>query len=94
MCNYVIIVFSLTGKFNDIYHDYKFTYITSGIFLIVASMFLFICMGINYRLLDKEAKEEARKSKLKGKEEESTTDIAHKETAAVNRDAKTAEDTV
>lgn len=95
--SYVVIVFSLTGKFNDIYHDYKYTYITCGICLLVASMFLFICMGINYRLLDKEAKAEARKSHLKGKEKESTIDIADKETAAalqVNRDAKTAEDTV
>lgn len=94
---HTVIVFLFAGRFKDIYHDYKYTYITCGVVLMVASMFLFICMGINYRLLDKEAKEEARKSQLKGKEEESTIDIADKETAAelqVNKDTKTAEDTV
>ncbi|KAF7711561.1 monocarboxylate transporter 1-like [Silurus meridionalis] len=96
-CGPVLISPPLLGKFNDIYHDYKYTYISCGVILMVASIFLFVCMGINYRLLDKETKEEARKSKLKGKEEESTIDIAEKETAAVmrvNRDTKTAEDTV
>lgn len=87
----------MTGKFNDIYGDYKYTYITCGIVLFVASVFLFICMGINYKLLDKEAKEEARKSQLKEKEEESTIDIANKDTTTamrVNKDVKTAEETV
>lgn len=71
----------LLGKFNDIYHDYKYTYICCGILLLVASVFLFIGMGINYRLLDKEAKEGARKSQPKVKEEESTIDIANKPTS-------------
>ncbi|KAM9482706.1 monocarboxylate transporter 1-like isoform 1-T2 [Clarias gariepinus] len=74
----VLLAPPLLGKFNDIYHDYKYTYISCGILLLVASMFLFIGMGINYRLLDKEAKEEARKSHMKGKEEESTNDFADK----------------
>ncbi|KAF4079093.1 hypothetical protein AMELA_G00189110 [Ameiurus melas] len=77
----VILAPPLLGKFNDIYHDYKYTYICCGILLLVASMFLFIGMGINYRLLDKEAKEEARKSQPKVKEEESTIDIANKPTS-------------
>ncbi|KAM9482627.1 monocarboxylate transporter 1-like [Clarias gariepinus] len=96
-CGPVLISPPLLGKFNDIYHDYKYTYITCGIVLLVAGIFLFIFMGINYRLLDKEAKEEARKSQLKGKEEESTIDIADRDTVPaqqVNREAKTAEDTV
>ncbi|KAB5584085.1 hypothetical protein PHYPO_G00103370 [Pangasianodon hypophthalmus] len=77
----VLLAPPLLGKFNDIYHDYKYTYISCGILLLVASMFLFIGMGINYRLLDKEAKEEARKSHMKGNEEESTIDDANKATS-------------
>lgn len=69
------------GKFHDIYHDYKYTYISCGVLLLVASMFLFIGMGINDRLLDKEAKEEAIISKMKVKKEESTTDIQYKDTS-------------
>lgn len=67
--------------FNGIYHDYKYTYISCGILLLVASMLLFIGMGINYRLLENEAKEESRKSQKKEKEEESTTDIANKDSS-------------
>ncbi|MCI4375328.1 hypothetical protein PGIGA_G00108240 [Pangasianodon gigas] len=97
----VLLAPPLLGKFNDIYHDYKYTYISCGILLLVASMFLFIGMGINYRLLDKEAKEEARKSHMKGNEEESTIDDANKatsnETAVALRasnDTKTAGESV
>ncbi|XP_062853489.1 monocarboxylate transporter 1-like [Trichomycterus rosablanca] len=100
-CGPVLISPPLLGKFKDVYHDYKYTYITCGIILVVASMFLFICMGINYRLLDKEAKQDAKKAQLKEKEDESTIDIADKETgneeaAALQKstDSKTAEDTV
>lgn len=53
-----------TGRFNDIYHDYKYTYYGCGIILMVASVFLFVGMGINYRLLDREKREEERLEKL------------------------------
>lgn len=33
-----------------------------GIALLIGSLFLFIGMGINYRLLDKEAKEESKRA--------------------------------
>ncbi|XP_046717979.1 monocarboxylate transporter 1-like isoform X2 [Silurus meridionalis] len=76
----VLLAPPLLGKFNDIYHDYKYTYITCGILLLVASMVLFVGMGINYRLLEKEANEEARNSHIKREEEESTPDAANKYT--------------
>ncbi|KAI5628487.1 solute carrier family 16 (monocarboxylate transporter), member 1a isoform X1, partial [Silurus asotus] len=65
----VLLAPPLLGKFNDIYHDYKYTYITCGILLSFASMVLFVGMGINYRLLEKEANEEARNSHIKREEE-------------------------
>ena len=66
--------------------------------LIIASVFLFVGMGINYRLLHKEKKEEERKANPEGNEEESNKDNAAKE-ASNDRlrafdEAKTAEDTV
>ncbi len=54
--------------FNDIYHDYKYTYMACGVLLLVGSLFLFIGMGINYKLLDKEAKEESKGANLQEKE--------------------------
>lgn len=66
--------------------------------LIIASVFLFVGMGINYRLLQKEKREEEMKANLEEKEEESNKDNAAKE-ACNDRlrafdEAKTAEDTV
>lgn len=75
--------FVLTGRFKDMYHDYKYTYQGCGILLIVSSVFLFVAMGINYRLLDKEKKEEERRSRVGGRELKSNRDNA----------AKVAEDT-
>ncbi|XP_049621986.1 monocarboxylate transporter 1-like [Suncus etruscus] len=46
------------GRLNDIYGDYKYTYWASGIILIIAGLYLFIGMGINYRLTEKEQKAE------------------------------------
>lgn len=69
--------FYLTGKFKDIYHDYKYTYQSSGILLIISSIFLFVGMGVNYRLLAKEKKEEERAARVGGREHRSnkeTTD--------------------
>lgn len=93
MCECYDMVWSkcnFTGKFKDIYNDYKYTYQGCGIVLIIASVFLFVGMGINYRLLDKEKKEEERRAKVEGREEESNKDNTAKEVA----EAKMAEDTV
>ncbi|KAG7472156.1 hypothetical protein MATL_G00105580 [Megalops atlanticus] len=62
-CAPVLLGPPLLGRLNDIYHDYKYTYQGCGIVLIVSSVFLFVGMGINYRLLDKEKREEERKAK-------------------------------
>ena len=80
----------LTGKLNDIYHDYKYTYYSCGIILMIASVVLFVVMGINYRLLDKEAKEEAKKAKL----EADFKDNGARERGRTDEDGKTAEDAV
>uniref|UniRef100_W5LAX8 Monocarboxylate transporter 1 n=1 Tax=Astyanax mexicanus TaxID=7994 RepID=W5LAX8_ASTMX len=61
-CGPVLLGPPLLGRFNDIYHDYKYTYIGCGIILLVGSLFLFVGMGINYRLVDKEAKDEAKRA--------------------------------
>ncbi|XP_026068883.1 monocarboxylate transporter 1-like [Carassius auratus] len=63
-CAPVLLGPPLLGKFKDIYHDYMYTYISCGIALVVGGLFLFIGMGINYRLLNKEAKEESRRANL------------------------------
>lgn len=57
------------GSFYNYYHHYNYTYITSGIVLIIGSIFLFVGMGINYRLLDREKKAEERKEREEPKEE-------------------------
>ncbi|XP_026874983.2 monocarboxylate transporter 1-like isoform X2 [Electrophorus electricus] len=80
-CVPVLLAPPVLGKFNDIYHDYKYTYISCGIILLVSSLFLFVGMGINYRMLDKEAKEEAKRAQLEGNEDESM-DTAAKETGS------------
>lgn len=52
----------LLGKLNDVYGDYKYTYYACGVILVVAGIYLFIGMGINYRLVAKEQKEEERRN--------------------------------
>ncbi|XP_017324068.1 monocarboxylate transporter 1b [Ictalurus punctatus] len=69
----------LLGKLKDRYNDYKYTYIGCGIVLVVASVFLFVGMGLNYHLLDRERKEEERKAGLEDKEQETNIDSAMKE---------------
>ncbi|XP_037354864.1 monocarboxylate transporter 1 [Talpa occidentalis] len=64
------------GYLNDKFGNYKYTYWACGIILIVAGIYLFICMGINYRLLAKE--QEAEKQKEENKEEEISIDIVDK----------------
>ncbi|XP_061894254.1 monocarboxylate transporter 1a [Entelurus aequoreus] len=59
-CGPVLLGPPLLGKFKDVYHDYKYTYQGCGILLIVSSFFLFMGMGLNYRLLRKEKQEEER----------------------------------
>ncbi|XP_036386823.1 monocarboxylate transporter 1a [Megalops cyprinoides] len=102
-CGPVLLGPPMLGRFKDIYHDYKYTYMACGIILIVGSIFLFVGMGINYRLLDKEKKEEERRAKLEASEAESNMDNAAKEREAnsdvttplrADDDSKTAEDAV
>lgn len=65
------------GRLNDMYGDYKYTYWACGVILIIAGIYLFIGMGINYRLLAKEQKAE-EKQKREAKEEEAGTDAGEK----------------
>lgn len=51
------------GRLNDIYGDYKYTYWACGIVLIFAGVYLFIGMGINYRMI-------ARKESVRQEAEE------------------------
>ncbi|XP_048840138.1 monocarboxylate transporter 1-like isoform X2 [Brienomyrus brachyistius] len=67
-CGPVLLGPPVLGRFNDIYHDYKYTYYGCGIILMVASVFLFVGMGINYRLLAREKREEERLEKLAGED--------------------------
>ncbi|XP_005389028.1 PREDICTED: monocarboxylate transporter 1-like [Chinchilla lanigera] len=46
------------GRLSDIYGDYKYTYWACGGILIFAGIYLFICMSINYRLVEKKQKAE------------------------------------
>lgn len=69
-CGPVLLGPPLLGRFYDTYGNYDYTYMSCGIILIVASIFLFVGMGINYRLLDRERKEEERKEREEPKEEQ------------------------
>lgn len=66
----------LLGRLNDMYGDYKYTYWACGVILIIAGLYLFIGMGINYRLVAKEQKMEEKKRE--GKEDETSTDVDEK----------------
>uniref|UniRef100_UPI0037E9A68F monocarboxylate transporter 1-like n=1 Tax=Semicossyphus pulcher TaxID=241346 RepID=UPI0037E9A68F len=68
-CGPVLLGPPLTGSFYNYYNHYDYTYISSGIILIVSSIVLFIGMGTNYRLLDRERKEEERREREEPKEE-------------------------
>lgn len=67
----------LLGRLNDIYGDYKYTYWACGVILIIAGIYLFIGMGINYQLVAKEQKAE-KQQKKESKEEETSVDAAEK----------------
>ena len=84
------LIFVFTGRFKDVYNTYKYTYQGCGIILIVSSVFLFAGMGLNYRLLDKERKEEERKARVGGRGQKSNQDDAGKELA----EARNTEDSV
>ncbi|XP_059188925.1 monocarboxylate transporter 1-like [Centropristis striata] len=68
-CGPVLLGPPLTGSFYNTYQTYDYTYVSSGIILIVASVLLFVGMTINYRLLAKERKEEERREREEPKEE-------------------------
>lgn len=61
------------GRLHDKYGDYKYTYWACGIILIIAGIYLFIGMGINYWLVARE--QEAERQKQKEREEEANVDI-------------------
>ncbi|XP_005918793.1 monocarboxylate transporter 1 [Haplochromis burtoni] len=68
-CGPVLLGPPLTGTFYNYYQHYDFTYITCGIVLIIGSIFLFVGMGINYHMLDREKKAEEQKEREEPKEE-------------------------
>ncbi|KAJ0036377.1 hypothetical protein NQD34_005054 [Periophthalmus magnuspinnatus] len=68
-CGPVLLGPPLTGSFYNHYKHYDYTYISSGIILIVASVMLFVGMGINYKLLDREKAAEEKKARDQPKEE-------------------------
>ncbi|XP_028849852.1 monocarboxylate transporter 1-like [Denticeps clupeoides] len=78
-CAPVLLGPPLLGRLNDVYHDYRYTYQACGIILIIASIFLFVGMGINYKLLDRERKEEEKREKQVGEVEETNLDNVRKE---------------
>lgn len=74
---HVALSFTSLGRLNDMYGDYKYTYWACGVILIIAGIYLFIGMGINYRLVAKEQKAE-EKQKKEGKEDETSIDVDEK----------------
>ncbi|EPQ03804.1 Monocarboxylate transporter 1 [Myotis brandtii] len=62
----------LLGRFHDIYGDYKYTYWACGIVLIFAGIYLFIGMGINYRMTERE---KSRQQEKESKEEEAGVQV-------------------
>ncbi|XP_061701298.1 monocarboxylate transporter 1-like [Syngnathoides biaculeatus] len=68
-CAPVLLGPPLTGSFYSYYQHYNYTYISSGVILIVASLFLFVGMGINYRLLAREKKAEEKGERREAEEE-------------------------
>lgn len=100
-CGPVLLGPPLTGMFYNYYQHYDYTYISCGIILMVASLFLFVGMGFNYRLLARERKEEQRREEQEAKEqqevqeEERTAMLApEKEAVTLDEVARMDEDTV
>ncbi|KAJ3587042.1 hypothetical protein NHX12_013432 [Muraenolepis orangiensis] len=69
-CAPVLLGPPLTGRFYNTYQHYDYTYITSGAILVVASVILFLGMGLNYHLLAKEKKQEEREARDQTREEQ------------------------
>ncbi|KAL1020509.1 hypothetical protein UPYG_G00000990 [Umbra pygmaea] len=59
----------IVGMFYDVYGNYTWTYLCCGIILVIGSIFLFVGMGINYTLLNRE-KEKERKQREQDEVEE------------------------
>ncbi|XP_072305002.1 monocarboxylate transporter 1-like [Eucyclogobius newberryi] len=68
-CGPVLLGPPLTGSFYNYYNHYDYTYVSSGIILIIASVVLFVGMGVNYKVLDREKKEEEQRERDTPKEE-------------------------
>ncbi|XP_045920562.1 monocarboxylate transporter 1-like [Micropterus dolomieu] len=68
-CAPVLLGPPLTGSFYNYYEHYNYTYVCCGIILLVSSVLLFVGMGINYHLLDRERKEEERRDREEPKGE-------------------------
>ncbi|KAM5287681.1 monocarboxylate transporter 2 [Ctenodactylus gundi] len=62
-CGPVLLGPPLAGKLVDITKNYKYMYISCGIIVVVASIWLLIGNAINYRLLAKERKQKAARKK-------------------------------
>lgn len=60
------------GRLHDIYGDYKYTYWACGIVLIFAGIYLFIGMGINYRMTERKR---SRQQEKESKEEEAGVQV-------------------
>ncbi|XP_048208098.1 monocarboxylate transporter 1-like [Perognathus longimembris pacificus] len=76
-CCPILLGTPLLGRLNDIYGEYKYMYWACGVILIVAGVYLFIGMGINYKLMEKEQKAQ-EEHKGEGKEEEASVSIDKK----------------
>lgn len=69
--NHLFVFCTPQGSFYNYYHHYDYTYISSGIILMVGSVILFVGMSINYRLLERERKEAEKREREEVKEERS-----------------------
>ncbi|KAL2103229.1 hypothetical protein ACEWY4_000097 [Coilia grayii] len=81
-CGPVLLGPPLLGKLKDIYGEYRYTYQACGVILIVASVFLFVGMGLNYRLLERERRAEERAADREGGDAEANAHNASKEKEA------------
>ncbi|XP_041952888.1 monocarboxylate transporter 1b [Alosa sapidissima] len=78
-CGPVLLGPPLLGKLKDVYHNYRYTYMACGVILVVASVFLFVGMGINYTLLEREKRAEERNSAADALEQEANDHNASRE---------------
>lgn len=63
-----LILFAPLGRLSDVYGDFKYTFWACGVILLVAGVYLFISMGIYYRLLARERQAEKQLSKERKEE--------------------------